>query len=143
MPREGVPLSSLDSCGPLARSVDCCVLDAVLADEPVRPLQPRPVRGMRLAVPTTIALDEIEDEVARAFERALENLSQQGALIERIAVPEFLDVGVMNTKGGFAAAESYAWHRYLLASHGDISTPASRPASCAARLSPQPTISIC
>src|ERR1700710_3266380 len=38
----GVPLSfSLDSFGPLARSVDCCaVLDAVLADEPITPLQP-------------------------------------------------------------------------------------------------------
>ncbi len=36
-------------------------------------------------------------------------LSRQGAPIERIAALEFLDVGVMNTKGGFAAAESYAW----------------------------------
>ena len=39
----GVPLSfSLDSFGPLARTVECCaVLDAVLADEPIQPLQPR------------------------------------------------------------------------------------------------------
>ena len=99
------------------------MLDAVLADEPVQPLQPRPIKGMRLAVPTTVALDELDDEVARTFERALETLSRQGALIERIAVPEFLDVGVMNTKGGFAAAESYAWHRYLIASHGDVYDP--------------------
>src|SRR3954470_23159091 len=121
----GVPLSfSLDSFGPLARSVACCaVLDAVLADEPVRPLQARPVRGMRLAVPTTVALDELDDEVTRAFERALEVLSLQGALIERIALPEFLDVGVMNANGGFAAAESYAWHRYLIASKGDVYDP--------------------
>src|SRR5512140_1318956 len=121
----GVPLSStLDSFGPLARSVGCCaVLDAVLANEPVAPLQPRAIRGMRLAVPTTVALDELEDDVARSFERALETLSRQGALIERIAVPEFLDVGVMNTKGGFAAAESYAWHRYLIASKGDVYDP--------------------
>src|ERR1700691_5016549 len=121
----GVPLSfSLDSFGPLARTVGCCaVLDAVLADEPVRPLQPRPVKGMRLAVPTTVALDELEDEVARTFERALEVLSRQGALIERIAVPEFLDVGAMNAKGGFAASESYAWHRYLLTSKGDVYDP--------------------
>src|SRR5580704_16857985 len=121
----GVPLSfTLDSFGPLARTVGCCaVLDAVLADEPVRPLQPRPVKGMRLAVPTTVALDELEDEVARTFERALEALSRQGALIERIAVPEFLDVGVMNAKGGFAASESYAWHRYLLTSKGDVYDP--------------------
>jgi aspartyl-tRNA(Asn)/glutamyl-tRNA(Gln) amidotransferase subunit A len=126
VPREGgVPLSfTLDSFGPLARSVSCCaVLDAVLADEPAQPLQPRPIRGMRLAVPTTVALDELDDEVGRSFERALESLSRQGALIERIAVPEFLDVGMMNAKGGFAAAESYAWHRYLIASHGDVYDP--------------------
>jgi len=121
----GVPLSfTLDSFGPLARTAQCCaVLDAVLADEPVQPLQPRPIKGMRLAVPTTVALDELDDEVARSFDRALENLSRQGALIERIEVPEFLDVGVMNTKGGFAAAESYAWHRYLIVSHGDVYDP--------------------
>jgi aspartyl-tRNA(Asn)/glutamyl-tRNA(Gln) amidotransferase subunit A len=126
VPREGgVPLSfTLDSFGPLARTVGCCaVLDAVLADEPVQPFQPRPIKGMRLAVPTTVALDELDDEVARSFERALETLSRHGALIERIAVPEFLDVGVMNAKGGFAAAESYAWHRYLIASHGDVYDP--------------------
>jgi aspartyl-tRNA(Asn)/glutamyl-tRNA(Gln) amidotransferase subunit A len=121
----GVPLSfTLDSFGPLARTVGCCaVLDAMLADEQVRPLQPRPITGMRLAVPTTVVLDELEDEVARTFERALEVLSRQGALIERIAVPEFLDVGVMNAKGGFAASESYAWHRYLLTSKGDVYDP--------------------
>src|SRR5689334_24055677 len=90
----GVPLSSsLDSFGPLARTVGCCaVLDAVLAGEPVQPLQPRPVKGMRLAVPTTVALDDLDDEVARTFERALETLSRRGALIERIEVPEFHDI---------------------------------------------------
>jgi aspartyl-tRNA(Asn)/glutamyl-tRNA(Gln) amidotransferase subunit A len=121
----GVPLSfSLDSFGPLARTVGCCaVLDSVLANEVFVPLQPRPVRGMRLAVPTTVALDELDDTVARTFERALETLARAGAVIERIAVPEFLDVGVMSTKGGFAAAESYAWHRYLLVSKGDVYDP--------------------
>jgi aspartyl-tRNA(Asn)/glutamyl-tRNA(Gln) amidotransferase subunit A len=121
----GVPLSfTLDSFGPLARSVSCCaILDAVLADEPVVPLRPRPVKGMRLAVPTTIVLDDLDDAVAQTFDRALENLSRQGALIERIEVPEFLDIGVMNTKGGFSAAESYAWHRFLIASKGDIYDP--------------------
>ena len=121
----GVPLSStLDSFGPLARSVSCCaILDAVLADEPVVPLRPRPIKGMKLAVPTTIALDDLDDAVAKTFERALETLSRQGASIERIEVPEFLDIGVMNTKGGFSAAESYAWHRFLIASKGDVYDP--------------------
>jgi aspartyl-tRNA(Asn)/glutamyl-tRNA(Gln) amidotransferase subunit A len=121
----GVPLSfSLDSYGPLARSVACCAtLDAVLADEPLQPLQPRSIKGMKLAVPTTVALDDLDDAVASTFERALESLSRAGALIERIEVPEFLDVGVMNSKGGFAAAESYAWHRFLITSKGDVYDP--------------------
>jgi aspartyl-tRNA(Asn)/glutamyl-tRNA(Gln) amidotransferase subunit A len=121
----GVPLSfTLDSFGPLARTVGCCaVLDAVLADESPVPLQPRPIRGMRLAVPTTMVLDDLDDAVARTFERALEALSSAGALIDWIAVPEFLDAGVMNAKGGFSAAESYAWHRYLIASKGDLYDP--------------------
>jgi aspartyl-tRNA(Asn)/glutamyl-tRNA(Gln) amidotransferase subunit A len=121
VPLDGaVPLSStLDSIGPLARTVACCaVLDAFLANEQVAPLQPRQVKGMRLAVPTTIALDDLEDAVAQTFERALGKLAGAGALIERIAVPEFLDVAPMSAKGGFAAAESYAWHRKLLASRG-------------------------
>src|SRR6478736_1503070 len=91
----GVPLSSSpDSFGPLARSVACCVaLDAVLADEAAPPLQPRPIKGLRLAVPTTVALDELDDAVAKTFERVLQTLSKAGALIEHIEVPEFLDVG--------------------------------------------------
>jgi aspartyl-tRNA(Asn)/glutamyl-tRNA(Gln) amidotransferase subunit A len=126
VPLDGaVPLSfTLDSIGPLARTVKCCaVLDAVLANEAITPLQPRPIKGMRLAVPTTVALDELEDAVAQTFERALETLARRGALIERIAVPEFLDVAPMSAKGGFAAAESYAWHRYLIVSRGDIYDP--------------------
>jgi len=129
VPLDGaVPLSfSLDSIGPLARSVGCCAaLDAVLADEPSRPLQPRPVAGMRLAVPTTVALDDLDDAVAAAFERALERLAADGALIERIEVPEFLDIAPMMAKGGFAAAESYAWHRYLIVAHGDVYDPRVR-----------------
>ncbi|MBI5322862.1 amidase [Bradyrhizobium sp.] len=121
----GVPLSSaLDSFGPLANSVACCAaLDAVLAAEPVTPIQPRPIKGLRLAVPTTIALDELDDAVAKAFDRALQTLSKAGALIEHIEVPEFLDVGMMNAKGGFAAAESFAWHRYLITSKGNVYDP--------------------
>jgi aspartyl-tRNA(Asn)/glutamyl-tRNA(Gln) amidotransferase subunit A len=121
----GVPLSfTLDSFGPLARTVSCCfTMDAVLADEPVTELQPRPIKGMRLAVPTTVVLDALDDAVAQTFNRALETLARQGALIERIEVPEFLDIGVMNTKGGFSAAESYAWHRFLITSKGDVYDP--------------------
>ncbi|HEU0150385.1 MAG TPA: amidase [Bradyrhizobium sp.] len=121
----GVPLSStLDSFGPLANSVQCCaILDAVLADEPIAALSPRPIKGLRLAVPTTVVLDGVDDAVSATFERVLDTLSKHGALIERIEMPEFLDVGVINAKGGFSPAEAYAWHRYLITSKGDIYDP--------------------
>src|ERR1700740_1413580 len=64
IPRDGgVPLSfSLDSFGPLARSAACCAgLDAVLADEPVKTLRKRSIKGVRLAVPTTILLAQLGD----------------------------------------------------------------------------------
>src|SRR6185437_5059962 len=121
----GVPLSfTLDSYGPIARSVGCCAtIDAVLADEPVTPVTPRPVKGMRLAVPTTVMLDELDPSVAQAFERALDVLSRAGAVIERIAVPEFAEVGTLNAKGGFSAAESWAWHRALIAKKANVYDP--------------------
>src|SRR6202021_2983152 len=73
----GVPLSfSLDSFGPLARTVSCCaIMDAVLADQPVAAVRPRPIKGMRLALPTTLVLDDLDDAVGQNFPRALETLS--------------------------------------------------------------------
>ena len=79
-----------------------------IANEPISALRPRPVKGMRLAVPTTIALDDLDTEVAATFERALKSLADHGAIIERIEMAEFHDIGPMNAKGGFAASESYA-----------------------------------
>ncbi len=121
VPRDGaIPLSSsLDSIGPLARTVSCCaILDAVLADEEIVPLAPRPVHGLRLLVPTTIVLDELDEHVSKAFDVALKKLEAAGAIFTRAPFPEFNDVGPMSMKGGFAAAESYAWHRRLMERRG-------------------------
>lgn len=121
----GIPLSvTLDSYGPIARSVGCCaVLDAVLAAEPIAPVEPRPIKGMRLGVPTTVMLDDLDSAVARAFERALDRLAGAGAAIERIAVPEFAEIAALNVGGGFSAAESWAWHRALIAEKAELYDP--------------------
>ncbi|MCD0419233.1 amidase [Rubrivivax sp. JA1024] len=129
VPREGaVPLSfSLDSIGPLARSVACCAaLDAILADQPVVPLSPRSLKGMRIAVPSTLALDELDAVVKAAFDRALATLASHGVIVEQIEVPEFNDVAPLSAKGGLTAAESYAWHRYLVVAQGDVYDPRVR-----------------
>jgi aspartyl-tRNA(Asn)/glutamyl-tRNA(Gln) amidotransferase subunit A len=111
------PLStSLDSIGPLAATVACCaVLDAVLAGEPAAELAPFPLAGLRMAVPQTIVLDGLEPGVARAFEAALDALRKVGARIADIPLRELSELPQINAKGGFAAAESYAIHRALIA----------------------------
>jgi Asp-tRNA(Asn)/Glu-tRNA(Gln) amidotransferase A subunit family amidase len=60
-------------------------------------------------------LDALDEPVARAFERAVAALRDAGAAIEEIDLPGIDDIGPMQAIGGFGAAESYAWHRPLLA----------------------------
>lgn len=129
IPRDGaVPLSTtLDSVGPLARSVACChAIDAVLAQAPAQALLPRPVAGLRLAVPRTIVFDGLDRDVSAAFESATKRLSHAGARLEDIKVPEFADVVAMGGKGGISAAEAYAWHRERIARNGDSYDPRIR-----------------
>jgi aspartyl-tRNA(Asn)/glutamyl-tRNA(Gln) amidotransferase subunit A len=129
VPQGGaVPLStSLDSIGPLARSVQCCAtVDAVLANEPQPDLTDCTVAGMRFAVPKTSVLEDLDTDVAAHFERSLSRLSAAGAYIERIDIPEFAQLAGINAKGGFSAAESYAWHRKLLESNADVYDPRVR-----------------
>jgi aspartyl-tRNA(Asn)/glutamyl-tRNA(Gln) amidotransferase subunit A len=119
VPREGaVPLStSLDSVGPLARSVACCAtLDAILAGESsVDPAAVSSPASLRFAAPRTFVLDGIDRQVARDFEAALSRLAAAGAHIIELDVPEFGDIPGINSKGSLANAESHVWHRPLLA----------------------------
>jgi aspartyl-tRNA(Asn)/glutamyl-tRNA(Gln) amidotransferase subunit A len=115
--RQGAfPLSyTLDSVGPLASSIACCAAyDAVLAGEPVAELADMPARGLRLLLPRSSALEDLDPEVARAFEASLELLSRAGALIEERKVPAFDRQAEYFKNGGFAAAEAYAIHRRWL-----------------------------
>ncbi|WP_025514990.1 amidase, partial [Bordetella trematum] len=126
---QGVlPLSaSLDSIGPLAASVRCCItLDAILSGEPSDAVQPLPLAGLRLAVPATVALDDLDAEVSQAFEAALARLSRAGVRIESLAIPEFAELADINAQGGFTAAEAYAWHRELLQRQGERYDPRMR-----------------
>jgi aspartyl-tRNA(Asn)/glutamyl-tRNA(Gln) amidotransferase subunit A len=119
VPLQGaVPLSSnLDSIGPLARSVSCCaILDAVLAQSAPPRLAPEGVAGRNFAVPDRLVRDGMEAQVADAFEAALSRLSAAGARVQEIAVPEFAEaLTALAHKGGFSAAEAYAWHEGFIA----------------------------
>ncbi len=122
VPIEGVlPLSpSLDSVGPLARSVGCCaVLDAFIAGvENFAPLPPMSLAGLRLAILTTTVEEGMEGEVARPYARALARLEAAGAKLTDLALPELDRIPAMNAKGGLTASEAFHWHRDLIISAG-------------------------
>ena len=117
VPADGVlPLSvTLDSIGPLARSVACCAhLDAVLTGRTDAALRPASLIGRCIAVPQTLVFEGMDATVAAAFEAACRSLSAAGARLLDIAVPEFAELAHINRLGGFIAAEAWAWHARLL-----------------------------
>lgn len=123
VPLTGVlPLSaSLDSIGPLARSVaDCALVDALMAggEDPVAP-RVRPLLGMRLGLPRgTYLTDGLDATVGAVFSRALTRLSAAGARIEEFDWPGLAGIPAANATGGFAVSEAWAWHRALIAEKG-------------------------
>jgi aspartyl-tRNA(Asn)/glutamyl-tRNA(Gln) amidotransferase subunit A len=114
VPREGAfPLSyTLDSVGPLARSVrDCIIADAVMAGEEPAELPVVPLAGLRLGILQGMPLEAMQPEVESAFENAVAELARSGAAIADLRTPLLADMAVANATGGFSAAESFSIHR--------------------------------
>ena len=113
VPREGAfPLSfTLDSVGPLANSVECCAAyDAVLAGEPDE-LAVLPAKGLRLMLPKSSALLDLDAEVEAGFQRAVTSLARAGAVLSEVPMPAFDRQAEYFKGGGFAGAEAYYLHR--------------------------------
>ena len=113
VPRDGAfPLSyTLDSVGPLANSVACCAAyDAVLSGERAE-LPPLQAKGLRLLLPRSIAIEDLDREVEDAFERALKQLAAAGAQISEVAVPAFNRQDEYFKGGGIAGAEVVHVHK--------------------------------
>ena len=127
-PADGtLPLSTtLDTICAMTRSVR----DAILAHELLAARKVTraciPLAGYRLAVAQAKMLDGMDAGVARAFERTLLALARAGAQIEEIELSELDELGSIQTAGGFSPAESFAWHKKLLAQHGDSYDPRVR-----------------
>jgi aspartyl-tRNA(Asn)/glutamyl-tRNA(Gln) amidotransferase subunit A len=114
VPREAAfPLSyTLDSIGPLARSAACCAAyDAILSAEPDAALPALPVTGLRLLLPRSSALDDLDAHVGKSFEAALSRLARTGALVTELALPAFDRQDKYFKGGGYAGAEAAAIHR--------------------------------
>lgn len=118
VPRAGVlPLApSLDSVGPLGRSVGCCAaLDAVMAGEDEADVAAADLAGARLLWPENIAGDDLDAATERAMDRALSRLDRAGAVIVRRPSAAIAAMRAAHARGGLAPAEAFAWHEPLLA----------------------------
>jgi aspartyl-tRNA(Asn)/glutamyl-tRNA(Gln) amidotransferase subunit A len=125
VPLDGVlPLSlTLDSAGPLARSVtDCARMDSVLSADATE-LPKIPLRGLKLAVPQTVVLDELAPAVASAFASAVSRLSAAGANIVELPLRELARAAEVNPRGAISSAEAWWWHRRLIESGADQYDP--------------------
>lgn len=113
-----LPLSpSLDSIGVIAHDVaGCLALDTAIAEQPLHPQQ-KTLSQARFAVPQTLVLDGLDDEVTAAFHLSVQRLAQAGAQIEFIPCHEFAELAAINAAGGFTALESWRWHQPLIAEH--------------------------
>ena len=107
---------TLDTIGPLARSVsDCVLLDMVLRGAVAPDARRTSLRGVPVLVPTNVVLDEAEPAVLENFERSLEWLSSAGALVRRERVSAFDEAGELAARhGSLTAAEAYHEYRHIV-----------------------------
>ncbi|WEX88918.1 amidase [Sinorhizobium garamanticum] len=122
VPLDGAfPLSpSLDSIGPLARTVaDCALADAIMAGDTPRPLAPLALDGLKLGIPKGLLLEDLAPEIARAFEASLQTLSRAGAKIAECGIDDLLARFAEATSiGSIAAIEGSRIHRNWLEDAG-------------------------
>ena len=124
---EAYPLvPTLDTAGPLAHTVTCCaIVDSILSGEEPKPLISKSLKDLRLAVPQTLVLEDLDQHVTSCFSRALNKLSAAGAKIIDIPFTELEEISKINA-GGAIYAEAYIAHRDIINKHADQYDPRVR-----------------
>jgi len=118
---EGVvPLClRFDTVGPLARSVeDAAHMTALMEGAPAPDLRGASLKGRRFAALQTVAMDDLRDAPARAYEAALDKLRAAGATIEPLEVPEVADA--MGLTGALFPGEAYGLWREVIEANPDV-----------------------
>lgn len=113
-PMAGVfPLSrTLDTLGPLAHSVEDCVLaDTVLRGLQAPEVHAAPAAALDFVVPDSVMLDGLSPAVAANFDAAVARLDQAGARVRRIALPELAEtLDLITRRAVLAAVEALDLH---------------------------------
>ncbi|PBC02141.1 amidase [Mesorhizobium sp. WSM3860] len=117
------PLSmTLDSIGPLARSVaDCAVADAIMAGEEPVALQPIPIAGLRIGIARGALFGETQPEVAGAFEACIDRIGQAGARASDFSIDDLIaEMRLATRRGTIASMEGAEVHADWLASETSV-----------------------
>jgi aspartyl-tRNA(Asn)/glutamyl-tRNA(Gln) amidotransferase subunit A len=100
---SAMPLSqSLDTVGPLARTAeDCALLLGLMAgadpEDPTASTAPvddymaatsQSIKGLRIGVPTSFYVDDLDAEVAHALDETIATLKREGAEIMKVELPD-------------------------------------------------------
>jgi aspartyl-tRNA(Asn)/glutamyl-tRNA(Gln) amidotransferase subunit A len=113
-PMAGVfPLSrTLDTLGPLAHSVEDCVLaDTVLRGLQAPEVHAAPVEALDFVVPDSVMLTGLSPAVAANFDATVARLDQAGARVRRIALPELAEtLDLITRRAVLAAVEALDLH---------------------------------
>lgn len=119
--RDGAyPLSySMDSIGPMARSVaDCQRADAAMAGEERAPLSAPALGDVCVAVAQGMPTENLDATVSKAFGQALERLTKAGARLRDKTLPLIEGMVEVNKRGGVQPAEAFTVNRDLLDRRG-------------------------
>jgi aspartyl-tRNA(Asn)/glutamyl-tRNA(Gln) amidotransferase subunit A len=119
------PLSqTLDSIGPIARSVaDCALADAAMAGDEIAPPDPAPLTDLRIGIPQGAPVERLDETVGKRFPQALSHLQRAGARLSDEKLPLLDDMVQVNARGGVLAPEALAIHRDRLERRADALDP--------------------
>lgn len=111
--RGALPLApSLDSVGPIATTLDDCLLvDGLIADQPLD-ITAVPIEGLRLGIPEDVVLDDVDTQVSRAFTAAISRLAAAGAHIIELPMRMLSEARDLYLISPY---EAYPWHQELIA----------------------------
>jgi aspartyl-tRNA(Asn)/glutamyl-tRNA(Gln) amidotransferase subunit A len=119
-----MPLSqSLDTVGPLARTAgDCALLLGLMAgadpEDPTAVGGPvpdymaavqRPVKGLKIGIPTAFYVDDLDPEVARIIDKTVAVLKREGAAIVQVELPDQRQLSAASQL--VLAVEAAAFHK--------------------------------
>jgi aspartyl-tRNA(Asn)/glutamyl-tRNA(Gln) amidotransferase subunit A len=109
---------TLDSTGPMAHTVeDCVLIDMALRGAVSTDVRRLSATDLHLVVPDKSVIDDVDDAVAANMERALSKLSAAGAKIERRSIPLIGEMRALAVRhGSLVVIEVYTEHRNIFES---------------------------